>query len=61
MPQATPELSQAWDEESAWDQLAFKTTETAGVIRFRDGYPPTDDDLRAVDYLCQEWDYGYAQ
>lgn len=60
MPQATAELSRRWDEETAWDQLAFKTIETAGVIRFRDGYSPTEDDLSAVDYLCQEWDYGYA-
>lgn len=62
MPQATDELRAKWGnggDEEAWTQLAGKTVEVAGMISFRKGYEPTEDDLSAVEYLCQEWDYGY--
>jgi hypothetical protein len=61
MPQATDELSKKWGntDEKAWEQLAGKVVEVAGMISFRKRYVPTDDDWSAVTYLCQEWDYDY--
>ena len=67
MPQATPELRQRWH----CDACALKALQLAfgpsprfyltrgGVIKPRVGVEPTPDELNAIDYLCQEWDYGY--
>jgi hypothetical protein len=39
--------------------LAGFTFPKGGIIRAPEGYTPTDDDYSAIDYLCQEWDYGW--
>ena len=61
MPQASHELQERWgtDDEKAWAQLAGKVIDIAGLLSFRKGYQPTGDDLSAVAFLCEEFDYGY--
>jgi hypothetical protein len=48
------------DDGAAFQQLGqnFKTSR-GGIIYPVDGYTPTPLDLKAVDYLVLEWDYGY--
>lgn len=60
MPQATKELRERWDECSAFDQIEWNfCCDRGGVIRPRPGYTPSPDDMSAITYLIQEWDYGY--
>lgn len=64
MPQANEYLSANWDECKAWRQLEgnFKVSR-GGMI-----YPIPEHkaegiskkDYEAIDYLIQEWDYGYS-
>jgi hypothetical protein len=66
MPQATRELQIKWDHDNQMDGKAMRhlslagfTFPKGGIIRAPEGYTPTDDDYSAIDYLCQEWDYGW--
>lgn len=60
MPQASKFLRLRWkDDTTAWEQLVVNFTEHAGLIRPKAGYTPTKDDLSAIKYLCDEWDYAY--
>lgn len=65
MPQATEALRTRWDHYNKLDRKAIahlrqvNFTWLKGIIRPPEGYQPTSDDYSAIDYLCQEWDYGY--
>lgn len=60
MPQATNDLKKRWlSDGCALSQLGKNFTYSAGIIRPVLGYTPTADDISAIDYLFQEWDYGY--
>jgi hypothetical protein len=65
MPQATRELQIAWDHDAQMDGKALKHlrdrgfTFESGIIIPPDGETPTELDFSAIDYLCQEWDYGW--
>jgi hypothetical protein len=65
MPQATRELQEKWDHDKqmdakAYDHLRSKDFQlSTGMIIAPPGYTPTDEDYSAIDYLCQEWDYGW--
>ncbi|HSW91768.1 MAG TPA: hypothetical protein VLG09_03930 [Candidatus Saccharimonadales bacterium] len=65
MPQATRELQIAWDHDNQMDAKALTHLKKqgysfkGGMIRAPDGADPTDEDYSAIDYLCQEWDYGW--
>jgi len=63
MPQATDELRAKFP---GWDAEALQVLETNftvgedGVIRKKlPAYAPTPREFDAIDYLFQEWDYGY--
>lgn len=65
MPQATRELQLAWDHDRQMDRKAYRHLLCAGfdlqtgVVKAPAGYTPTEIDYSAIDYLCQEWDYGW--
>ena len=65
MPQATRPLQEKWDHDNQMDAKAITHLKNAGfemksgIIRAPAGYTPTEDDYSAIDYLCQEWDYGW--
>lgn len=60
MPQGPADLHHKWgDCSNALAQLGDRFTNTAGVIRPKDGTIPTDEDLSAINYLFLEWDFGY--
>ena len=63
MPQATDELRAKFpgDDGEALDVLEQNfVVDRTGVIRKKDSaYKPTDREFDAIDYLFQEWDYGY--
>lgn len=63
MPQASEELRAMFeDDRKAFDVLKENFVDTTGfVIRPRvDGYKMTEREGYAIDYLCDEWDYGYS-
>ena len=64
MPQATDELRAkfpGWDSEALAVLDANFTVSSGGVIRPKAlGYQPTEREDDAIDYLFQEWDYGYS-
>lgn len=60
MPQASDELRERWkNPETAFTQLGDNFIEEEGYIRAIPGYQPTVDDFSAIDYLRNEWDYGF--
>jgi hypothetical protein len=65
VPQATQELRDAWDHDNYMDKLALDHlknsgfTWASGMIKAPEDYEPTEEDYSAIDYLCQEWDYGW--
>lgn len=61
MPQAPKELSDKWNESTAFTQITenFKISRD-GIIYPINGYSPTEEDYSAIDYLILEWDYGYS-
>lgn len=65
MPQATKELQLAWDHDNQMDGKAMRHlidrgfTFDRGMIIAPEGETPTELDFSAIDYLCQEWDYGW--
>jgi hypothetical protein len=61
MPQANSYLSSKWNEVKSWSHLSNNFTEHAGIITPKHGHIPTELDFEAIDYLCQEWDYGYGE
>ena len=72
MPQATDELRARWGgrdgigEDKALKHLAghgFKLSR-GGIIYPPIGFDPKDDPtdcMGAVNFLCDEWDYGYEE
>lgn len=62
MPRASDYLRQKWgSHEQAYEQLRPNFTDDRGVLRPKAGYTPTAEDYSAIDYLCDEWDYGYKE
>lgn len=63
MPQATPDLRARWaDDSTALGHLHGRyLVGRGGVIQPLVGTVPTSDDYSAIDYLIQEWDYGYNE
>jgi hypothetical protein len=63
MPQATPELCAKFpghDAEAFEVIKANFTTSRGGVIYPKVvGYKMTEREGDAIDYLCDEWDYGF--
>lgn len=66
MPQATQELRDKWDhdtymEKLAWDHLRKRgfTYTRGGIIQAPEDHTFIQDDWDAIDYMCQEWDYGW--
>lgn len=62
MPQAPEELCARWGigDEEALEQLSTNfIVDRGGFIHPRTSYTPTPDDYSAIDFLCQEYDYGY--
>jgi len=63
MPQATDELREKFpgSDSEALEVIATNfLVDRGGVIRKRDPkYKPTVREYDAIDYLFQEWDYGY--
>jgi hypothetical protein len=64
MPQATDDLRAkfpGWDAE-ALEVLAENFTDTRGVFRKKNpAYQPTEREWEAINYMFQEWDYGYEE
>lgn len=64
MPQATDELRSkfpGWDSEALDVLRPNFTVARNGVIRPKtSNYEPTERESDAIDYLIQEWDYGYS-
>lgn len=64
MPQAPQWLRDKFpgDDAEALEILEANFTEKAGVFRKKDpNYQPTEREFEAIDYLFQEWDYGYEE
>ncbi|MDN7489451.1 hypothetical protein QZM35_17220 [Burkholderia sp. AU45274] len=59
MPQATDDLREEWTDSTALEWLAGNFRWPGGMIRVRAGYMPTKKDLRAIQYMCDEWDFAY--
>ncbi|ARL90958.1 hypothetical protein [Burkholderia pseudomallei] len=59
MPQASDELRGEWTDSTALEWLAGNFRCPGGMIRVRSGYMLTEKDLRAVQYMCDEWDFAY--
>ncbi|WP_155635561.1 hypothetical protein [Burkholderia territorii] len=59
MPQATEELREEWTDTTALEWLAGNFRWPGGMIRARKGYVPTEKDMRAVQYMCEEWDFAW--
>ncbi len=63
MPQATDELRSQWSDDGvAFEAIRTNYTVNRGGIIYprQDGYKGTSTEYSAIDYLCQEWDYGYS-
>lgn len=63
MPQDTQELFERWDGPE--ETKAIEHLEARGYVLTRDfrwvvpeGLSPSEDDLSAISFLIQEWDYG---
>jgi hypothetical protein len=64
MPQATDELRAEFPghDSEAMDVLDANFTQTKFVYRKKDrAYQPTPREWAAINYLFQEWDYGYEE
>lgn len=60
MPQASDELRSEWNNETAFERLDGKCGFLPGGYIHASAYHPLDEtDLRALDYLIQEWDYEF--
>jgi len=62
MPQATDEQRARWP---GWDAEAIKFLEDAGYKLTKEwnwiippGHKPTEREYDAMDYMCNEWDFG---
>lgn len=64
MPSASDELRARWmtdDETKPYDQLRGRCRiGRDGTIRPIRSVDLTGDDYSAIDYLCDEWDYGFS-
>lgn len=66
MPQATEELREKWGgHEGVGEDKAIAHLETRGYVLMRgnawcrpEKLEPSQEDLEAIDFLFQEWDYG---
>ena len=61
MPQAKQALRDEWQDDASaisyLEQGGYILTEQWFWLK-RDDWKTTDRDLRAIDYLIQEWDFG---
>lgn len=46
--------------ETALELISKNFTDTGGLLQPKKDYVPTKEDYEAIDYLCNEWDYGYS-
>ena len=71
MPQATDELRDRWGgEQGVGEDKAYNHLKARGFVFTRGGmiHPPSDYDHKtdttdcegAIDFLVDEWDYGYS-
>lgn len=47
------------DDAEAWQQIAGKVHNDGGVLYPKPGVLLSDEDMAAITFLCNEWDYGY--
>lgn len=63
MPQATQDLRDKWglDPSKALECINanFLMNERGEITRKDYSHEPTEEELSAIDYLFQEWDYAY--
>jgi len=60
MPQATDELRERWNLNSALEVMDVNHVCEHGIFMPRSfGQAITPEEESAMDYLFQEWDYGY--
>lgn len=67
MPQATDKLRNLWNDDDGVDDVkATRHLQERGFIFTRGGmivasvdHEFTEKDYSAIDYMFQEWDYGY--
>jgi len=59
MPQSTEQLRADWTDETALHWLSGNFRWPGGMIRARAGYAPTEKDMAAIQFLCDEWDFAY--
>jgi hypothetical protein len=48
-----------WTNMKAWSQLAGKVDDNQGIITELSGHTLNEMDYAAIDYLCNEFDYGF--
>lgn len=63
MPQATPELNRRWDGPAENKAIAHLESRGYRLLPSWDwlkpaGLEPSEDDISAVTFMFQEWDYG---
>jgi len=63
MPQASEDLRREWGDGTNTDQKAVKFLEARGYKLGRDWrwespHKPSEEEIRAICYLIDEWDYG---
>lgn len=62
MPQASPELRAKFpgSDAEAMAVLEKNFMQSKGIFRKKEpNYQPTQREWDAIDYMFQEWDYGY--
>lgn len=61
MPQASEELRAKFpgSDTEALKVLEGKVTINRGFMRWVTAYKPTEREMDAIQYLCDEWDYGF--
>ena len=48
------------NDVKAWEQIKGKVVDNQGIITERPGVELNEMDFAAIDYLCNEFDYGFA-
>lgn len=62
MPQASQQTIDEWPHgnQKALELLEANFKELAGCFYAKTAnYTPTDEECKAIQYLIEEWDYGY--
>lgn len=64
MPQATDELRKEWngpDDSTAREYLTSRGFTLTAAWEWIPSQPVTDKDMRAIDFMVEEWDFGGIQ